>query len=97
MINRALYAIFEGYRKAKEDELRKREFEQIASSPFLHSSSYLSRLADNAKDRDELNCILDNLYTHDAYHIRDDEGNVIDFVPSYKKLEEKIIGRMWNM
>lgn len=86
----AIEAVFEGYKSARADTIRKREYENIASSPFLYSSGYLGQLSESAQTKYEIECLMKNLENHDAFYIRNEKGEIVTSVESYQKLMDDL-------
>lgn len=73
-------SLFAGYKEAKKDAYRQHLFDELEYLPVLFSSNHLNNMYQMAKTKDEHNAILEHLYRYDATE-----------VPSYKKIENKII------
>lgn len=63
-------SIMDGYKEAKCHDW---QYETIAKSPVLYSSGFLKEKADQAETKEQLECLLENMYQHDALFIRDDD------------------------
>jgi hypothetical protein len=75
--------MFEGYKAAKKS--RQWEYDQLLSTPCLHSSQYLHELYTAAENKEQEDCILDHMNRHAAWE-----------VDSYRKIEKKIISERWK-
>ncbi|MGY3715358.1 hypothetical protein ACWE42_07525 [Sutcliffiella cohnii] len=96
--NSLLQSIFKGLSKKTEPKIRE-EYAIIETSPYLHSSDYLTGLFGVAKNKVEEDCILQHLYNHDAFYIHTvhDDGTVTsEAVETYQKLEREIINGRWK-
>lgn len=85
--------MFDGYKDAKDSNLDK-QFRDLnwkmdcwigeCTTPLLEVAEFKS-MVEQAKTKEHYNELLDHLYRHDATR-----------VDAYKKLEKKIINRMWD-
>lgn len=81
-------SIFAGARESREKKYRKREYDGLTTTPFLHGSEYLNELYNAAEKKSEHECILQHLYNHQEVGILE--------IESYKKLETDIVDRYWK-
>jgi hypothetical protein len=88
MINKIIQSIFDGYSSAKTPYADKKEkewqFQELESYPMLFSSTYLNECYNKATKKSEYESILDHLYKF---------ADVTHDVPSYQKIEQKIIDK----
>jgi len=81
-------SVFEGARNSREKKYRKREYDRLTTTPFLHGSEYLNELYNAAEKKSEHECILQHLYNHQ-------EVGVLE-IESYQSLEKKIVDTYWG-
>ncbi|MDF2534437.1 MAG: hypothetical protein K0R18_594 [Bacillales bacterium] len=84
MMNNFIKSIFDGYGAAKEPERKEWTFQELESYPMLFSSKYLNECYNQATKKSEYESILDHLYRF---------ADVTHDVPSYQKIEQKIIDK----
>jgi hypothetical protein len=89
--NSFVKAVFDGYREAKsyshnpfEDLNRTYDCWIGTAGTALYDVEDLNKLVDQAKTKEQYEAILEHLYRHDATR-----------VDCYKKIEKKIINKMW--
>lgn len=85
MINNFVWSIFQGYKEAKD---ARDPFKELEKSPFLYEVDDLNDLANQANTREQYEAVLDHIYRFDAAS----EGPFGYF----KRIEYKIIDRMWD-
>jgi hypothetical protein len=92
-LNNMVRSMFDGYKEARETNVDKR-FNDLnwsmdcwigETSTPLADVSELNELVNLAENEDHYNAILDHMYRHDATR-----------VAPYKKIEKKIINKMWE-
>lgn len=74
-----------GARPAREKKYRKREFDNLVTTPFLNGSEYLNELYQAAEKKEEYECILQHMYNHQNVGVLE--------IESYQSIEQKIIER----
>lgn len=74
--------MFSDYAKKRN---RDWEYEYLKTTPVLHSSQYLSELYDQAKTKQQRECILEHMNRHTAWEVE-----------SYRKIEQNFINKEWG-
>lgn len=90
-------AVCKGIRDSKEEQRRFNDFKMIENHHMLHSSHYLDQMTSAARNKEECESILKHLYEHDAMFVRNEEGEIVEVIESYRDVERKIIDRYWRV
>lgn len=84
--NDMLRSIFQGVAEAKQETYYPRKFREMEMSRLFEVDE-LEDMLQHAKTKDDLNLILDHMYRFDACELGE--------YGYYKKIERKIIERLW--
>jgi hypothetical protein len=85
MLYEVFRGVIQGVAEHHKQKHRPYEYENLTTTPYLHSSQYLNELYTDSRSKHEKECILDHLYRHHA------NGRDILEIESYAKLEKKIM------
>ena len=97
MFYESFMAVCKGVRDGKSNKRRSEEYHSISNHHMLYSSQHLDQMTEAARRKDEYECILNHMYNHDAMYVRDEEGDIVELIDSYKDVERKIIDRYWRV
>jgi hypothetical protein len=84
--NDVVRSIFQGVAEAKQETYYPRRFREMETSRLFEVDE-LEDMLQHAKNKDDLNAILDHMYRFDACELGE--------YGYYKKIERKIIERLW--
>jgi hypothetical protein len=84
--NDLLRSIFQGVAEAKQESYYPRRFRELETSRLLEVDE-LEDMLQHARSKEQLDLILDHLYRFDACELGE--------FGYYKKIERKIIERLW--
>jgi hypothetical protein len=95
-LNNGLENFFEELSKSKRLKGKRRDYQftELQHTGLLFSSDYLDTLLDDA-NKAEYETVLDYLYRFNNHEIGEDEHLNILEVDNYKRIEQRIIDRMW--
>lgn len=80
-----LSAIFAGMRDSREKKAKQQEYENLLSTPYLHSSQFLNDLYLSADTKAQKEAIIEHINRFQAYEVE-----------SYMDIHEKYISGRWD-
>lgn len=86
-MNGLIKGLISGYSDAKAPKRKEWKYQELEEYPMLFSSKYLNECYEEATKKQEFESILDHIYRF---------GEVTHNVPSYQKIEQKIIDKYWR-
>jgi hypothetical protein len=86
VLNDFVWSIFQGYKEVKDS---RDPYEELAKAPLLYEVDDLNKLTNQAKTREQYETILDHIYKFGAA----EQGQFGYF----KRIENKIIDKMWDL